>query len=81
MDFDQIADPQSRHPAWALLRATTAPLLDPLGQRDRYDQFTRNARELLDEMVTSRGSIAESDQGRSSTALFDFLLSPTGSRS
>lgn len=82
-------------------------LLDPLGQRDRYYQFTRNARELLadfrqveenfrsldrqlreqiagwrgtkgellDEMVTSRGSIADSDQGRSFTALFDFLLS------
>ncbi len=83
-------------------------LLDPLGQRDRYYQFTRNARELLadfrqveenfraldrrlreqiagwhgtkgellDDIVTSRGSIADSDQGRSFTALFDFLLSP-----
>ena len=82
-------------------------LLDPLQQRDRYDQFTRNARELLadfrqveanfrtldrslreqiagwtgskgellDDIVTNRSSIGESDQGRSFQALIDFLLS------
>lgn len=82
-------------------------LLDPLQQRDRYYQFTRNARELLadfrqveanfraldrnlraqiagwtgakgellDDIVTNRSSIAESDQGRSFQALNDFLLS------
>ena len=82
-------------------------LLDPVRQRDRYYQFTRNARELLgdfraveenfraldrqlreqitgwtgtkgqllDDVLTSRTSIAESDQGRSFQALYDFLLS------
>lgn len=82
-------------------------LLDPLQQRDRYYQFTRNARELLadfrqvednfraldrslreqiagwtgskgellDDIVTNRSSISESDQGRSFQALNDFLLS------
>ena len=82
-------------------------LLDPLQQRDRYYQFTRNARELLadfrqvednfraldrslrqqiagwtgskgellDDIVTNRSSIGESDQGRSFQALNDFLLS------
>jgi hypothetical protein len=82
-------------------------LLDPLQQRDRYYQFTRNARELLadfrqvednfraldrslreqiagwagskgellDDIVTNRRSIGESDQGRSFQALNDFLLS------
>jgi hypothetical protein len=82
-------------------------LLDPVRQRDRYYQFTRNARELLadfraveenfrgldrqlreriagwtgtkgellDDVLTSRSSIAESDQGRSFQALYDFLLS------
>lgn len=82
-------------------------LLDPLQQRDRYYQFTRNARELLadfrqvednfraldrslraqiagwqgskgellDDIVTNRRSIGESDQGRSFQALNEFLLS------
>ena len=82
-------------------------LLDHVGQRDRYQQFARNARELvsdfreveenfrsldrslreqiarwtgskgelLDEVLTSRQGIAESDQGRSFQALYDFLLS------
>jgi hypothetical protein len=82
-------------------------LLDPLQQRDRYYQFTRNARELLadfrqveenfraldrslreqiagwtgskgellDDIVTNRSSIGESDQGRSFQALNDLLLS------
>lgn len=82
-------------------------LLDDVGQRDRYQQFARNARELLadfreveenfrgldrrlreqiagwtgskgellDEVVGSRAGIAESDQGRSFQALYDFLLS------
>lgn len=82
-------------------------LLDDVGQRDRYQQFSRNARELLadfreveenfrgldrrlreqiagwtgskgellDEVVGSRTGIAESDQGRSFQALYDFLLS------
>jgi len=82
-------------------------MLNPLQQRDRYYQFTRNARELLadfrqvevnfraldrslraqiagwtgskgellDDIVTNRSSIGESDQGRSFQALNDFLLS------
>jgi Protein of unknown function (DUF3375) len=82
-------------------------LLDHVSQRDRYQQFARNARELLadfreveenfraldrslreqiaawsgskgellDEVLGSRSSIAESDQGRSFQALYDFLLS------
>jgi flagellar motility protein MotE (MotC chaperone) len=82
-------------------------LLDDVGQRDRYQQFARNARELLadfreveenfrgldrklreqiaswtgskgellDEVVGTRAGIAESDQGRSFQALYDFLLS------
>ncbi len=82
-------------------------LLDAVGQRDRYQQFARNARELLadfrevednfrtldrqlraqiagwrgakgellGEVLSSRSSIAESDQGRSFQALYDFLLS------
>lgn len=82
-------------------------LLDSLSQRDRYYQFSRNARELLadlreveenfraldrnlrvqiagwsgskgellDEVLGSRSSIADSDQGRSFQALHEFLLS------
>ena len=82
-------------------------LLDAVSQRDRYQQFARNARELLadfreveenmraldrrlreqiagwsgskgellDDVLSSRSSIAESDQGRSFQALYDFLLS------
>ncbi|WP_067547123.1 DUF3375 domain-containing protein [Nocardia crassostreae] len=82
-------------------------LLDPVALRDRYQQFTSTARELLadfreveanfrqldrelrariatwagskgellDEMLGSRDSIAESDQGRSFRAFYDFLLS------
>jgi hypothetical protein len=82
-------------------------LLDDVGQRDRYQQCARNARELLadfreveenfrgldrklreqiaswtgskgdllEEVVGSRAGIAESDQGRSFQALYDFLLS------
>lgn len=82
-------------------------VLDPVSQRDRYQQFSRTARELLsdfreveenfrrldrnlreqiagwsgskgallDEALGSRNSIAESDQGRSFQAFYDFLLS------
>jgi len=82
-------------------------LLDPAAQRDRYQQFTATAHELLgdfreveanfrqldrdlrariatwegskgellDDMLGSRNSIAESDQGRSFQAFYDFLLS------
>ncbi|MGQ0824681.1 MAG: DUF3375 domain-containing protein [Actinomycetota bacterium] len=82
-------------------------LLDAVGQRDRYQQFARTARELLadfrevednfrqldrrlraqvtgwtgskgellDEIIGSRTGIAESDQGRSFQAFYDFLLS------
>lgn len=82
-------------------------VLDAVGQRDRYQQFARTARELLadfreveenfrqldrrlreqiagwtgskggllDEVLVSRSSIAESDQGRSFRAFYDFLLS------
>jgi hypothetical protein len=81
--------------------------LDPVSQRDRYQQFSRTARELLadfrqvednfrrldrglreqiagwtgskgallDDALGSRNSIAESDQGRSFQAFYDFLLS------
>lgn len=83
-------------------------VLDPAGQRDRYQQFARTARELLadfrevednfrqldrrlreqiagwagakgellDDVVGTRSSIADSDQGRSFRAFYDFLLSP-----
>ena len=82
-------------------------LLDSLSQRDRFYQFSRNARELLadlreveenfrlldrqlrvqiagwtgskgellDEVLGSRSSIADSDQGPSFQALQEFLLS------
>lgn len=82
-------------------------VLDAVGQRDRYQQFSRTARELLadfreveenfrrldrslreqiagwtgakgallDQVVGDRSSIAESDQGRSFQAFYDFLLS------
>ena len=82
-------------------------VLDAVSQRDRYQQFSRTARELLsdfreveenfrrldrnlrqqiagwngskgallDEALGSRNSIAESDQGRSFQAFYDFLLS------
>lgn len=82
-------------------------VLDPSAQRDRFQQFSTTARELLadfrqveanfreldrmlrvqisswtgakgellDEVLTSRGSITESDQGKSFAAFYDFLLS------
>lgn len=82
-------------------------VLDEVGQRDRYQQFARTARELLadfreveenfrqldrhlreriatwasskgellDEVLGSRSSITESDQGRSFRAFYDLLLS------
>jgi len=82
-------------------------VLDRVSQRDRYQQFSRTARELLsdfreveenfrrldrnlrqqiagwsgskgallDEALGSRNNIAESDQGRSFQAFYDFLLS------
>ncbi|GGL02623.1 DUF3375 domain-containing protein [Planomonospora parontospora] len=82
-------------------------LLDPAGQRDRYQQLSSLARELLadfreveanfraldrqlreristwsgsrgellDEVLGDRESIADSDQGRSFQAFYDFLLS------
>jgi hypothetical protein len=82
-------------------------MLDSVSQRDRYQQFSRTARELLsdfraveenfrhldrslrqqiagwtgskgdllDEALSSRNSIAESDQGRSFQTFYDFLLS------
>ena len=81
--------------------------LDAVSQRDRFQQFSRTARELLadfrqveenfrrldrslrqqiagwtgskgallDDALGSRSSIAESDQGRSFQAFYDFLLS------
>jgi flagellar motility protein MotE (MotC chaperone) len=83
------------------------PLLGSAGLRDRYQQFSRTARELLsdfreveenfrqldrdlrqqiagwtgskgellDEILTTRASITDSDQGRSFQAFYDFLLS------
>ena len=82
-------------------------VLDPVAQRDRYQQFARTARELLadfrevednfrrldrslreriaawtgskgallDDVLANRRSIAESDQGRSFQAFYDYLLS------
>lgn len=82
-------------------------ILDAVSQRDRYQQFSRTARELLsdfreveenfrrldrklreqiagwtgskgellDEVLGNRNGIAESDQGRSFQAFYDFLLS------
>lgn len=82
-------------------------VLDAVGQRDRYQQFSRLARELLsdfreveenfrsldrtlrekiagwngskgellDDILKTRGTIAESDQGRSFQSFYDFLLS------
>lgn len=81
--------------------------LDEVSQRDRYQQFSQTARELLfdfrqveenfrrldrqlreqiagwtgskgallEDALSSRNSIAESDQGRSFQAFYDFLLS------
>lgn len=83
-------------------------VLEASAQRDRYQQLTATARELLadfreveanfraldrelrariaswdsakgallDEVVGNRASIADSDQGRSFQAFYDFLLSP-----
>jgi hypothetical protein len=83
-------------------------VLDPSGQRDRYQQLAATARELLadfreveanfraldrdlreriaawtgskgellDAVLGSRDAIADSDQGRSFQAFYDFLLSP-----
>jgi len=91
----------------ARVEAGEITLLDSVGQRDRYQQFARTARELLadfreveenfrrldrslreqiaawsgskgallDEALGSRNSIADSDQGRSFQAFYDFLLS------
>ena len=85
----------------------SVPVLDPSAQRDRYQQFTATARELLsdfrevesnfrgldrslreriagwsgtkgellDNVLGDRAGIAESDQGRSFQAFYDFLLS------
>lgn len=91
----------------ARAEAGEVAVLDAVSQRDRYQQFSRTARELLsdfreveenfrrldrrlreqiagwsgskgallDEALGSRNSIAESDQGRSFQAFYDFLLS------
>jgi hypothetical protein len=85
----------------------SVPVLDPFAQRDRYEQFTTTAcelladfreveanfraldrslreriagwtgtkGELLDDVLGDRAGIAESDQGRSFQAFYDFLLS------
>ena len=89
------------------LEAGHVDLLDEVAQRDRYQQFTATARELLadfrqveddfrvldrdlrdkiaawsggkgellDEILGNRRGIADSDQGRSFHAFYDFLLS------
>lgn len=93
----QIADVEGGHLA----------ILDSPGQRDRFQQFTSMARELLsdfreveanfreldsqlraqiagwtgskgellDEVLANRGDISRSEQGRSFSAFYDFLLS------
>ncbi len=89
------------------IEAGDVDILDPSGVRDRYQQFSATARELLadfreveenfrrldrrlrekiagwhggkgellDEVLSSRESIAGSDQGRSFQGFYDFLLS------
>lgn len=91
----------------ARLEAGHVEVLDPVAQRDRYQQFTAVARglladfreveenfrrldrelreriagwtgakgELLDDILGNRATIADSDQGRSFHAFYDFLLS------
>lgn len=91
----------------ARIRAGELTLLDDTAVKDRFQQFTEMARELLsdfrevehnfrnldrsvrerialwegpraallDEVVERRGAIAESDQGRSFNAFWDFLMS------
>ncbi|MFC4997084.1 DUF3375 domain-containing protein [Dactylosporangium cerinum] len=91
----------------ARIRDGELPLLDDTAQRDRYQQFTATARDLLadfreveanfraldrelrervalwsgskgaylDEVLGDRSTIADSDQGRSFHAFYDFLLS------
>ncbi|MET7423622.1 DUF3375 domain-containing protein [Dactylosporangium sp. NPDC005555] len=91
----------------ARIRGGELPLLDDTAQRDRYQQFTSTARDLLadfreveanfrgldrelrervalwngskgaflDEVLGDRSTIADSDQGRSFHAFYDFLLS------
>lgn len=118
MVFGADEDPQSRVAELRRRRAELdeelaraergeVALLDQVSQRDRYQQFSRNARELLadlreveenfrtldrslreqiagwsgskggllDDVLSNRSTIAESDQGRSFQALYDFLLS------
>ncbi|GAB3267147.1 DUF3375 domain-containing protein [Kineosporia babensis] len=92
----------------AQVEAGDLPMMEPAGLRDRYQQLSTTARELLsdfrqvetnfrqldrqlreqiatwsgtkagllDEVLGSRTSITESDQGRSFHAFYDFLLSP-----
>lgn len=92
----------------ARVQAGDVPVLDDVGLRDRYQQFSSTSRalladfreveanfraldrelrrrvaawggskgELLDEVLGSRSSIGESDQGRTFHAFYDFLLSP-----
>lgn len=87
--------------------AGNVEVLDEIGQRDRYQQFAKTARdllsdfreveenfrhldrslreqiaswggskgELLDDVLANRSTIADSDQGRSFQAFYDFLLS------
>ena len=91
----------------ARIEAGDISMLDSAGVRDRYQQFSATARELLadfrqveenfrrldrhlreqiagwtgskgallEDALSSRNSIAESDQGRSFQAFYDFLLS------
>lgn len=91
----------------ALAETGSVPILDAAAQRDRYQQFTATARELLadfrevesnfraldrvlreriagwsgtkgellDEVLGDRAGIADSDQGKSFQAFYDFLLS------
>ena len=91
----------------ARVRSGDVQVMDTAARRDRYQQFTTMARELLsdfreveanfraldrelreriaswrgskgellDDIVGTRSSIAESDQGRSFHAFYDFLLS------
>lgn len=95
-----------------MIRAGELPLLRPTGVRDRYQQFSSTARELLSdfreveenfrgldrlareriatwdgakgdllaELVGDRSDIAESDQGHSFQAFYEYLLSESRQR-
>ena len=67
------ATPANCWPTSARSRRTSASSIAACGEQ--IAGWTGSKGELLDESLASRSSIAESDQGRSFQALYDFLLS------